>query len=123
MSLLHRSEREVAGGSAYGALDGVTLVTLVTSPASGFTRVVEAIRSVNKDTVKHTIRVRLSATGPLHYEFDNADVPRDGKFDPVQQGVDEIRLSVGEEITALMDEAMATTNPTWVAAWRDEPIP
>jgi hypothetical protein len=124
MSLLHRSEREVEAGNGYGSLNGVTSVELVPAAPAGYTRVVESIRIAQKDTIRHTIRVRLTIAGPTHYEFDSAkSIQHDSKFDPVQGGIDGIRLDENTSITALMDEVIATINPTWIVSWRDEPTP
>lgn len=122
---LHRMEREVQGDRDFGSLNGTSSVVLVPSPDPGFWRVVETIRIANVDTAKHTIRIRLTdTTGPTDYEFDSAtNLPKDGKFDPVQEGVDIIRLGQNEQVTAVMDEAAVTTDPTWVSSWRDEPDP
>jgi len=123
MSLFRQHEVEDRGGSAHGSLNGTTSVEIVPAPAADFTRIVESIRFVNKDTAAVDIRIRKTITGPTHYEFDNAiTLAVNGKFSPVT-GADRIRLTAtGQSITALMAAGPATTNPTWIASWRDVPV-
>lgn len=120
MSLLRLLELEDRGASNHGSLNGTTAVDLVTAPASGYTRVVESIRFVNKDTAAVDIRVRKTVGGSTHYEFDNAlGLVVDGKFAPVS-AEHPIRLTATDQkITAVMGGAAATTNPSFVASYRD----
>ena len=57
-------------GSAEGALNSTSFVTVVASPASGVTRQVSMIRVHNVDTVSHNFTVRFNnGTGyPIHYQ-------------------------------------------------------
>lgn len=122
MSSLRQIEKAVEGGSEQGSLNGTTSVEIVPTPAAGFTRVVERISFLNIDTAAVAIRARVLNTA-VHTEFDNSlTLAVDGKFVPVD-GASELRLVVGDSVTALMGAAAMTTNPTWVATWRDEPTP
>jgi len=120
MSYLRRQERQVLGGADSWSLNGTTSVDLVPACPAGYTRVVECVRIAQLDDVDHTIRIR-KYDGSSDIEFDSATVSTDEKFDPVDRGT-EVRLIEDEKITALMDEAMSTTNPSGVSAWRDEPL-
>lgn len=121
--ILRQIETEDRGDSGHGSLNGTTSVEIVPAPAAGYTRIVECIRFVNKDTAAVDIRVRKTVTGPTHYEFDNSiGLGVSGTFAPVDR-TREVRLSpTDESITAVMGGAAATTNPTWISAWRDVPI-
>ncbi len=122
MSSLRQIEKAVEGGSEQGSLNGTTSVEIVATPAAGFTRVVERISFVNVDTATVDIRARV-LNSAVHTEFDNSlTLAVDGKFRPVDSA-SELRLVVGDSLTAVMGGAAATTNPTWVACWRDEPDP
>ncbi len=124
MALLHRQEREVAGGAAHGSLNGTSEVELVPDDIpDGHTRVVEDLRFVNVDTARVTIRVR-KVESATPYQVDVAkNLAVDGVFRPLGGEDGELRLLQGETVTALMAAAAATTNPTWAVSWRDEPIP
>jgi hypothetical protein len=123
MSLFRQHEIEDRGGSAHGSLNGTTLVEIVPAPDADFTRVVESIRFVNKDSAAVDIRTRKTIGGSTHYEFDNAiALAVSGKLFPVT-GADTIRLTdTDQSITAVMGAGAATTNPTWIASWRDVPV-
>ena len=123
MSLFRQHEIEDRGGSAHGSLNGTTSVEIVPAPAADFTRIVESIRFVNKDSAAVDIRVRKTITGPTHYELDNAiALAVNGKFFAVS-GADTLRLTgTTQSITAVMGAGAATTNPPWVASWRDVPV-
>lgn len=126
MSLLRLLELEDRGGSNHGSTNGTTAVTLVSAPAAGYVRVVESIRFVNKDSAAVDIRVRKTITdtfGSTDYEFDNAlALAVDGRFTPIDQA-NPMRLSgTDQSITAVLGGAAATTNPTYVASYRDVPV-
>lgn len=124
MSLLRRFELEERGDSDQGALNGVTSVEIVPAPASGFTRRVESIRFVNKDTVAQLIRVRKTITGPTHYEFSNSGtIEANQTYEPVTPESPVRLTDTDQSVTALMDSAITTTNPSWVASWVDVPVP
>ena len=46
----------------------------------------------------------------------------DGQFDPVDS-TKELRLVVGDSVTAVLGGTVTTNQPSWIAAWRDEPDP
>lgn len=120
---LRRIEKEVASGDTFGWTDGTTEVEVIPGPPDGYKRVTEMLRICNLDTVSHTIRV-LRYDGVDYVEFDSAiDLEPDGKFDPIQKGVDEVRSQENHSVWIVMDEAMVTEDPTWIASWRDEPMP
>ncbi len=122
MSSLRQIEKAVVGGSEQGSLNGTTNVEIVPTPGAGFTRVVERVSFLNIDTATVAIRARVLNTA-VHTEFDNSlTLTIDSKFVPVD-GASELRLVVGDSVTALMGDVATTTNPTWIACWRDEPDP
>jgi hypothetical protein len=123
MGNLRQLERAIEGGSDQGSLNGTTSVELVATAPTGFTRVVERLSFLNVDSAQVAIRARVTVAGPTHYEFDNdLALAVNGNFHPVTSA-QELRLSPGESVTGIMDSAPTTTNPTWVACWRDEPTP
>ena len=119
---LRQSERSEQADTAHGSLNGTTSVEIVGEPPAGFTRRIECVRFVNKDSAAVTIRLRKTVAGPTHYECDNVvALAVDGKFFPVE--VDSVvRLIAGESLTAVMSGAAATLDPTWISSWVDVPV-
>jgi hypothetical protein len=114
--------REEIPGGDHGSLNGVTPVELAPAPAAGFVRCVERLSFDNIDTGAVTIRVRKTVAGPADYEFDSvAGLAVDSKYISVTKN-DPVVLAVGESITAVMDAAAASDDPTWLVSWVDIPV-
>lgn len=122
MSLLRLLELQDRGGTNHGSLNGVTSVDIVVAPAAGYTRVVECVRFYNCDSAAVDIQARKTIAGPTHYIFDRSPTLAVGAVFAVAKGGEAIRLAATEKITAVMGGAAATTNPTWISAWKDVPI-
>lgn len=122
MSNFRRHEVEARNGGAHGVMNSTTAVSIVPSPASGLSRVVKDLRFINLDTAAATIRVKKE-DGVSPIEFDNAvALVAGGKFFPVVLG-DVVHLSEGESISAVLDGAVTTNQPTFCASWTDVPVP
>lgn len=122
MGSLRQLEKATVGSSQQGSTTGTSSQEVVPTPAAGFTRVVERMSFVNIDTAPVDIRVRVLNTA-VNSEFDNVKaLAVDGSFRPVDSSK-ELRLVVGDSVTVVLGAAAATTEPSWVASWRDEPIP
>lgn len=106
-------------GSNQGSLNGVTAVEVVAAPAASTTRAVRFLAVLNIDTVVHTIRARKLVAG-TPYQFDcSTATPIDVKFNPVSFDGVFLLTATNQSLQIIMDEAMTTTNPTYVASWID----
>ena len=122
MGNLRQLEKAIVGSSEQGTTNGTSSQEVVATPAAGFTRVVERISFVNIDSAVVDIRVRV-LNSAVNSEFDNVKaLAVDGSFHPVDSST-ELRLVVGDSVTVVLGAAATTTDPSWVASWRDEPIP
>lgn len=107
-------------GSNQGSLNGMTAVEIVPAPGVNVFRAVRSIRFVNKDTAVVSIRVRKLVAG-TPFEFDCVvGLAVDGKFDPIDGDEIVALTATNQSITALMDAAIAATNPSFVASWVDK---
>ncbi len=123
MSLLRRFELEDRRGSSQGSLNGTTSVEIVAAPASGFVREVDFIDFFNCDSAAVDIRIRKTITGPIHYEFDrNAALAVNGHFAPLTTSKRLQLTATSQSVTAVMGAAKTTTDPTWIASWKDIPV-
>lgn len=97
-----------------GALNGTTPVTLIAAPSAGVARMMKIIRVTNRDTIAHTFTLRfVSGANTRRLWYGTLAVGDSVKCD------DPLVLDSTESITALLGEAIATTNPDFVSSWAD----
>jgi hypothetical protein len=100
-----------------GDFSGVTPVDIVVSPASSTRRLVKVVSVCNVDTIAHNIILRKSVgAGPTVRDLVRVLLQpgEDFQYDKLT-----ILDNTNEKIVGLLGEAIATTNPTFDAAFAD----
>lgn len=100
-----------------GDFNGTTQVDLVGSPAASTRRLVKNISVCNVDTIAHVLILRKSVgAGPTVREMTRVTLQPGDEF---QYDRIVVLDNTNEKIVGVLGEAIATTNPTFDAAFAD----
>ena len=105
-------------GTQYGALNGVTEVTLVSAPAASTRRILKSIKICNRDTASVGLHVAKAVAGARYRIISNMTLSvGDTLF--FEEGDIDVLIATNQSIVAWLAGAIATTNPDFTAAYAD----
>lgn len=102
-------------GNSNGAMNSTTQVTLVSAPAAATQRGVRNTTFFNRDTIAHTITIKLNDNGTLR-TLDSQTVAAGQAW---MYSVFKVLDATTKTLVAVMGEVISTTQPDFDSAWSD----